>query len=45
MDRYYDPPAWEWMMKQAMSRDFGWPRSAEKYLQVYRRALEALRHA
>lgn len=41
MDRYYDPPAWEWMMRQAMTRDFGWPRSAEKYLQVYRRALAA----
>ena len=26
-------------MREAMSRDFGWERSAAKYLQVYRRVL------
>lgn len=39
MDRYEDTPSWENMMKTAMSRDFSWARSGEKYLAVYRRIL------
>lgn len=34
-----DRKAWPWHMREAMSRDFGWERSVEKYLEVYRRAL------
>lgn len=41
MDRYHDTPAWEQMMRTAMQRDFSWTRSAEKYLEVYRRILAA----
>lgn len=41
MDRYHKPPAWEGMMRNAMQKDFSWPRSAEKYHTVYRRILEA----
>ena len=37
---YADPPAWQAMMGQAMARDFGWERTAERYLQVYRRAIQ-----
>jgi starch synthase len=39
MDRYYDEPGWEVMMRDAMAQDFSWGRSATKYLEVYRRAL------
>jgi starch synthase len=39
MDRYHEPPAWEEMMRNAMQKDFSWPRSAEKYLVVYRHIL------
>ena len=34
-------PAWEQMMRNAMQKDFSWDRSAEKYLEVYRRILTA----
>jgi starch synthase len=36
---YPDREAWERHMGEAMSRDFGWARSAERYLEVYRNAL------
>ncbi len=36
-----EPGAWEEHMVEAMSRDFGWASSAERYLDVYRRALAA----
>lgn len=39
VDHYSDPPAWQDMMREAMTRDFGWERSVAKYLQVYRRVL------
>jgi starch synthase len=39
VDQYEDRTAWRMMMREAMSRDFGWERSAERYLQVYRRVL------
>lgn len=41
MDRYHDTVAWEQMMRHAMHKDFSWARSAEKYLDVYRRILAA----
>ncbi len=36
-----EPDAWEEHMAEAMSRDFGWESSAQRYLDVYRRALAA----
>lgn len=37
---FADRDAWVEHMQEAMARDFGWQRSAEKYLDVYLRALE-----
>jgi starch synthase len=37
--RFSDRNAWEPRMREAMSRDFGWERSAERYNEVYRRAI------
>ena len=39
LDQFREQPGWKAMMREAMSRDFGWERSAAKYLQVYRRVL------
>jgi len=39
LDHYHDRPAWRGMMREAMSRDFGWERSEARYREVYRRAL------
>jgi starch synthase len=39
MDRYHDAAAWEHLMGNAMAKDFSWARSAEKYMDVYRRIL------
>jgi starch synthase len=39
VDQYRDTEAWEEMMREAMARDFGWERSAARYLTVYRRVL------
>ena len=39
VDQYRDTEAWEEMMREAMARDFGWERSASRYLSVYRRIL------
>lgn len=36
---YPDRAAWEEHMREAMARDFGWATSADKYVDVYRRAL------
>jgi len=38
---YPDRKAWVEHMREAMSRDFGWKRSAGRYLELYRAALEA----
>lgn len=40
VDQYQDATGWHHMMREAMARDFGWARSAERYLAVYRRAVE-----
>ncbi len=37
---YADRPTWRRMMRAAMTRDFGWGRSADEYRDVYRRAAE-----
>ncbi|HEV8356202.1 MAG TPA: glycogen/starch synthase [Gemmatimonadales bacterium] len=39
LDCYGSPPEWDRMRRNAMQRDFGWERSVERYLDVYRRAL------
>jgi starch synthase len=39
VDQYRDAEAWETMMREAMSRDFGWEKSAARYLSVYRRVM------
>jgi starch synthase len=39
VDQYRETESWEEMMREAMSRDFGWERSAARYLSVYRRIL------
>ena len=39
LDHYHDPDAWRAMIREAMSRNFGWERSEAKYREVYRRAL------
>jgi starch synthase len=46
VDQYHETDAWEEMMREAMARDFGWERSASRYLNVYRRVLglPAVRH-
>lgn len=38
---YPDRSGWERHMREAMSRDFGWERSARRYLDLYDAALEA----
>jgi starch synthase len=37
--RFYDKEAWRPRMYEAMSRDFGWDSSANRYIQLYRRAI------
>lgn len=39
VDMHRDTDAWEEMMREAMSRDFSWERSAARYLSVYRRVM------
>jgi glycogen synthase len=39
VDQFHDAEGWGEMMREAMSRDFGWERSAARYLSVYRRVL------
>jgi starch synthase len=37
IDHYRDRPAWKRMMREAMSRDFGWERSVARYRRLYER--------
>ena len=37
---WQDRAAWQAMMREAMARDFGWARSEERYLAVYRRVMQ-----
>jgi len=43
LTRFADREQWEPRMHAAMGRDFGWERSAERYSEVYRRALSIAR--
>jgi starch synthase len=45
VEQYADPPAWQAMMREAMTRDFGWERSVASYLKVYRRVLAPVARA
>jgi starch synthase len=36
-----NPAAWSALRRSAMAADFGWQRSAQSYVEVYRRALAA----
>jgi starch synthase len=40
-ERYAETDKWREMMRCAMSRDFGWPRVADEYIALYRRAAAA----
>ena len=39
VDQFRDGDGWVAMMREAMARDFGWDKSAARYLSVYRRVL------
>jgi starch synthase len=39
VEAYADRTAWKKLVREAMNRQFGWHRSAERYLALYRRAL------
>jgi starch synthase len=39
VDQYRETDSWEDMMREAMARDFGWEKSAARYITVYRRVL------
>ena len=39
VDQFDDPDAWHLMVREAMTRDFGWEQSAAKYLNLYRRVM------
>ena len=36
---YAEKPAWRRLVREAMSRQFGWDHSGQQYLALYRRAL------
>jgi starch synthase len=40
---FADSSAWALRMRAAMQQDFGWERSAERYAQVYRQAIELVK--
>jgi starch synthase len=39
LDCYANPAEWDRVRGNAMGRDFGWERSVEQYLEVYRAAI------
>jgi starch synthase len=43
VDHYEHPDTWAEMQQEAMSRDFGWERSEQRYLELYRRVLASPR--
>ncbi|MGH7694727.1 MAG: glycogen synthase, partial [Gemmatimonadaceae bacterium] len=43
IDHYRHPQTWTAMVREAMSRDFGWQHSEAKYREVYRRVIESPR--
>ena len=43
VEQYHEPQGWEEMMREAMARDFGWDKSAARYVQMYKRVLGQVR--
>jgi starch synthase len=43
IDHYRHPQVWTAMVREAMSRDFGWMNSEARYRDLYRRAMAAPR--
>lgn len=39
VNQFEEPDGWHEMMREAMSRDFGWEQSATKYLNLYKRVI------
>ncbi|HET6680985.1 MAG TPA: glycosyltransferase, partial [Gemmatimonadaceae bacterium] len=39
LDHYQDRAGWQAMLREAMSREFGWERSEARYRELYRRVL------
>jgi starch synthase len=44
LDQFRKKTGWHSMQREAMTRDFGWDRSAKKYLELYRKALTEGNH-
>jgi len=42
---FQDGGRWRAMVREAMGRDFGWERSEEQYLAMYRRVMAGARNA
>ncbi|MBI4825510.1 MAG: glycogen synthase GlgA [Nitrospirae bacterium] len=42
MELYYDKKEWNKIVKNAMSQDFSWRQSTEKYVSLYKKALKAI---
>ena len=42
---YFQPEHWKQLLRNAMTADFSWERSAEAYLHLYRKALEEKRRS
>jgi starch synthase len=40
---YYQPDHWKRLLRNAMTADFSWQRSAEAYIGLYRKALQKKR--
>ena len=43
VEQYHETQGWEEMMREAMARDFGWDKSAARYVQMYKRVLGQVR--
>jgi starch synthase len=41
VDQFQEPEGWQTMIREAMERDFGWEQSAAKYLNLYKRVVQA----
>ena len=43
VEQYHESQGWEDMMREAMARDFGWEKSAARYVTMYKRVLGQVR--
>src|SRR6185436_18492133 len=44
LEQYKKKSGWHSMQKEAMGRDFGWDRSAIRYLELYKKAVGGVNH-